>query len=235
MRKKLFLTAAVLFILGLAPAAHAEGWIQDEHGWRYEYSTGRSPVDRIVSIGDAKYYFGEDGYMRTGWQQKDGYWYLFADQGQMLTGWQNVGGTWYYMNPLGYMQTGWLDEGKKRYYLDQSGAMLTGDFEAEGSWFRTDDSGAILRNVYTTSDKGNQVFYDKDGIRRVYSASTNQWEATAGLRETIAEVKEQLEEYLDEDGSYSVFEQKAESSLKPLMEETEYRDYMQDMLQKYLE
>ncbi len=235
MRKKIFLAAAVIFILGIAPAASAEGWIHDDTGWWYEYSSGRWPADRIVTINDARYYFGEDGYMRTGWQKKDGYWYLFADEGQMLTGWQYTGGKWYYMNSLGYMQTGWLEDGKNKYYLDSSGAMKTGDFEADGYWFKTDDSGAIYRGIKFTNADGTEVMYDNDGIRRTYNQTSKRWEATAGIKETIVDLKEELEDYLENDGSFATFEQRAETYLKPLMSETEYRDYIQEMVQIYLE
>ena len=171
--------------------------------------------------------------MKTGWQYKDCYWYLFADSGQMLTGWQYTGENWYFLGPDGRMQTGWLDQGNKRYYLDLDGAMKTGFFEADGYWFRADDSGAIYRDTYLTGTSGDSVYYDKDGIRRTLDSSTSHWEATPGLQETILEIKEELQDELEDGGEFFDFEDKAEQYLKPMMSEAEYKAYIKEMRQMY--
>ena len=233
MKKAIFVTAAVLFILGAAPAAQAGNWIHDGTGWWYQYDNGQWPADRILSIDNERYYFGDDGYMRTGWQYKDCYWYLFADSGQMLTGWQYTGGNWYFLDSDGRMQTGWLDQGNKRYYLENDGAMKTGQFEADGYWFRTDDSGALFRDVTLTGTGGDSVYYDKEGIRRTYNSTSARWEATASLQETILEIQEELRDELEDEGEFFDFEDKAEQYLKPLMSEADYKAYMKEMRQMY--
>ncbi len=54
------------------------------------------------------YYFNQDSYALTGWQNLNGKWYYMNDNAEMVTGWQQIGGKWYYFNTGGDMATGWL-------------------------------------------------------------------------------------------------------------------------------
>lgn len=57
-------------------------WNRDTKGWKYEYQDGN--LTSWALINDNWYYFGIDGYMKTGWQQYRGDWYyLNPDNGVM--------------------------------------------------------------------------------------------------------------------------------------------------------
>lgn len=47
------------------------------------------------------YYFDQDGYMVTGWQQVGNDWYYFEKDGHMVTGPAYVGQTYYYFESSG--------------------------------------------------------------------------------------------------------------------------------------
>lgn len=93
------------------------GWKEIDGNWYafdpYMY-TGFKIIFSEKYSRNTWYYFGDNGVMRTGWQNitkqksvwatidgKDGasHWYYFGDDGAMRTGWQNIDGNWYYFNP----------------------------------------------------------------------------------------------------------------------------------------
>lgn len=110
-------------------------WILDKNGnWRY-YSSGSNYYSNEWKYLEYNgtfcwYYFGSDGYVKTGW---------FADNT----------GKWYYLNPVsngtrGAMQTGWLTDPQdgNRYYLDtQTGQMASGWVNVDGIWYYFTESG----------------------------------------------------------------------------------------------
>ena len=69
--------------------AHPEGgtgsWKQAEDGrYRYERADGTYPVNVWEELSGLWYYFGEDGYMKTGWIEWEGKSYYCLDSGEML-------------------------------------------------------------------------------------------------------------------------------------------------------
>lgn len=96
-------------------SSNSAGWKQNNAGWWYleengSYSTYWKSFDtkkydenneRIINW----YYFGYDGYMKTGWQLIDGKWYYFKESGEMAA-----------------------DEIIDGYILDKDGAMIDGLF-----------------------------------------------------------------------------------------------------------
>ena len=57
-------------------------WIKESKGWKYEYQGENLTSWALVN--DNWYYFGTDGYMKTGWQEYKGDWYyLNPDDGVM--------------------------------------------------------------------------------------------------------------------------------------------------------
>lgn len=81
------------------------GWKQDNSGWWYLNENGSYATywksfdtDKVEPDYDGRYvevktwyYFGADGYMKTGWQMIDGNWYYFKASGEMATD-ENVDG-----------------------------------------------------------------------------------------------------------------------------------------------
>ena len=151
----------LLFTILLGSSALA-GWQKDGTGWWYSYENGGYAKNTWFQENNEWYYFGNDGYMVTGWQ-KIGSWYHFDGSGKMDTGWLNDGGAWYYLgqtgamvtgwqkigswyhfNGSGKMDTGWLNDGGIWYYLDQTGAMATGWLNDGGTWYYLDQTGAMV-------------------------------------------------------------------------------------------
>lgn len=102
-----------------------EGWVKNQKGWWYRLSDGsyakgwRKCLWSKEKVNGSWFLFGDDGYMKTGWQKVNGKWYyLDPDTGAMKTGWIFVNGIWYYLEDSGAMHTGWMDWKGKKCYLD---------------------------------------------------------------------------------------------------------------------
>lgn len=78
-RWRVILTAAVLAMMTVFPAAAANGfggpgsvgrWLKSEDGrWYYENPDKSFPTSQMLQIENSWYYFDEEGYMKTGWIQ----------------------------------------------------------------------------------------------------------------------------------------------------------------------
>lgn len=137
-RKWIVLLTAALTITGI-PVTSYGAWVQEDNKWfykngqTYEKSTWKMiPDETGHAVDGAWYYFGDAGYMATGWQLIDGKWYFLSPQadstqGQMLTGWQWIDGRCYYLagHPTGNYPEGALYIGGTTpdgYSVDFSGA-----------------------------------------------------------------------------------------------------------------
>lgn len=78
MKKRLKIAVlTTVFTLSMATASYADGWVQDENGWRYQEYDGSWRTDGWVA--DEKnekigYYLDENGYMLTNCYTPDGCW-----------------------------------------------------------------------------------------------------------------------------------------------------------------
>jgi glucan-binding YG repeat protein len=72
---------------------------------------------------DGKWYFYENGEMKTSWVKDDGSWYYLAKDGAMQTSWLYWANNWYFLKNSGAMATGWVLTGGKWYYLYADGRM----------------------------------------------------------------------------------------------------------------
>lgn len=125
--------------------ASADKWIHSSKGWWYRFSNG-SYAKGLQNIQGKTYYFDNNGWMKTGWQQvkSNSDWYYFNSSGAMQTGWKKVSGKWYYMNSEGKMLTGKQTIGKNLYYLSNSGAMRTGWVQDNNAWYYCKSSGEAV-------------------------------------------------------------------------------------------
>ncbi len=129
-------------------------WVEDENGWQFKKEDGSYSAntwEQLTVDGQTDwYYFGEDGYMETGWVQDGDDWYYLSPEsdgtkGHMVTGWVQDGDDWYYLSPdaddgKGQMATGWVQDGDDWYYLSpesdgKKGHMKTGWVQDGDEWY----------------------------------------------------------------------------------------------------
>ena len=119
-------------------------------GYRFKlangsYATGWQLIN--WNKGEHWFYFGQDGYMRTGWLKDANKWYYLEKDGTMALGWHLENGSWYYLEGSGSMVTGWYRVGLNWYYFAADGKMQLGrqlingteyNFRTDGSWISTE-------------------------------------------------------------------------------------------------
>ena len=197
MRKQL-ITIALLTVLLVcfAPQAVQAGWISTSAGMTYQTASGNAVG--LVQIGDAFYYFDQNGIMQTGVQQWNRELYFFSlMSGKMLRGWIRNGALTYYADPesgalyrnrtLGsYVflsdgtlagggaggstgTTGWVKKKNKRYYYDETGQLVTGLAVIDGKRYVFNSRGVLQKGGWVKAD-GVSYYAGKDGVLK-----TSQW------------------------------------------------------------
>ncbi len=93
------------------------------------------------------YYFGQSGWMQTGWARLEDGWRHFGEDGRMQAGWMRDGSVWYYLDPeTGVMADGGLRTiGKSTYYFHGWGGMASDWWyeDENGDWYYFGGSGAM--------------------------------------------------------------------------------------------
>ena len=134
-----------------------------------------------LELNDGRYYLGDDGIKRTGWQTILGCRYYLGQTGAMHTGWLEQDGGRMYLNENGnphsgwlqledgtyflneqcFMHTGWLELGAQRYYFDEDGKLHSGWLEQEEGTYYLGDDGIpktgwleLEENVYYLDESG---------------------------------------------------------------------------------
>lgn len=108
-------------------------WEQDEHGWKFLQTNGTYAAGQWGMIKGVWYLFGEDTYMKTGWNNWNNRWYYLdetkgSNEGVMLVGWQLIKDKWYYLNPISdgtrgaMLSNQWVGD----YFLDVDGSWIEG-------------------------------------------------------------------------------------------------------------
>ena len=154
--------------------SYPEGyWKKDSRGWWYRNPDGTYPKSCFKSINGSVYAFNSNGYMITGWVNKDS-WYYFGTDGAMITGWGRIGGRWFYFNQEGVMITGWIKLGSTWYYLKSDGAMATGWNKLGSKWYYFNPDGAMAVGWKSI---GNRWFYLESGgaMSIGWKKISNQW------------------------------------------------------------
>lgn len=113
-----------------------------EFFWYYFGKDGRAIKSKWLKLGEATYYFNDDGQMLTGKQEIDGHTYYFGDEndGVMKTGWieledhesddPDTSSFWYYFDQNGRMIQNQIDRKIDGYYYTfVDGKMQTGWFK----------------------------------------------------------------------------------------------------------
>ena len=80
--KLVVISLAVASITALSPVKTNAEWRKDNRGWWYV--EGEFWITGWKQLDSKWYYFGQDGYMKTGWlKDKDNKWYYLKDDGSM--------------------------------------------------------------------------------------------------------------------------------------------------------
>ena len=149
-------------------------WIHDNNGWWYRHEDGSRTKNDFENIGNATYYFDDQGYMVTDWKLIKGNWYYFDDDGAMKTGWILSGKTWYYLDNNGVMQKGWNLINNNWYYLNTSGAMTTGWQKIDGKWYYLNSSGVMQTGWKNIA--GTWYYLNNDGSMQIgWIQLNNEW------------------------------------------------------------
>ena len=111
---------------------------------------------------------GPNGNTNAGWRKYDNTWYYYYPDGSYVkNGWVEVGGRWYLFDASGRMLTGWQERNGQMYYLDASGAMITGWLSWNGRWCYMNETqdqyyGCLVRGHWLGKD-GKTYYLDSVG------------------------------------------------------------------------
>ena len=154
--KKLKLVVISLIVASITAfssiVTHAE-WKKDNQGWWY--SEGKSWATGWKQLDSKWYYFGQDGYMKTGWlKDKDNKWYYLKNDGSMaldtvIDGYEiGSDGAW--------INTTSSNNSSK---LDSLGQEILNNISAENTSFSLDYTGDIKNAGNVIEDKINELKY----------------------------------------------------------------------------
>lgn len=145
---------------GVDGKAAQNTWVEFDGKWRYYNDDGDYFVGYFYFIDDGYYAFDEDGYVLTGWQELDDYWYYLSDKGMLLKN-QWVDGDQYYVDQYGRMVTNqWIDNS---IYVGADGKKTVNTWEQEDGLYKYklgDDTYASDRMVLIN---GKYYAFDYDG------------------------------------------------------------------------
>ena len=166
-------------------------WVQDENGFKYQYSDGS-----FASAGwlydescSAWYYLDANGYAVSGWVEDNGKtYYLDPNSNAMVIGHRYIDNVWYYFDASGalmttgtwvatadgvkyqmgdgtYVVAQWVDDfsnGGVRYYMDENGYAVGGFNTIDGTLYYFDPVSHALLRGWLTID-GNVYCTAADG------------------------------------------------------------------------
>ena len=138
--------------------------VEDENGIRLVYADGKYAQSEFVDVENITYYFGEDGYMVTGWQLIGNHWYYFLENGEMERGWSYIDSEWYFLyEDDGHLAT---DEYIGEYYVNASGKWRKDRWvqDSKGWWLELKEGGYA---VGWKEVDGTWYFFFKSGYMAV--------------------------------------------------------------------
>ena len=100
------------------------------------------------------------------WVLENGRWYYYGADGYSKTGWFQVGDKWYYVtkgaNELAIGR--WMEINNEWYYFDASGAMVANNWVlSNGNWYWMQGSGSMARNTEINVG-GRRYMLDPSGV-----------------------------------------------------------------------
>ena len=229
MKKLGFALVLATVTAALAAPAFAATWQREANGqfW-YQLDNGAYYQNGDYVINGTKYRFDQFGYMKTGWQQMDGFWVYFEPtDGTRASGWKQVDGKWYYFEPgNGAMHVGWLDIGKNRYYMDESGVMQTGFFFTNGGTvgYYAGADGAIYRKGQIPDGQQCNVIVRKGSITDINTGTITYFDENGVISFSDQQTR-LVQEAGGEDSHIRNFMDTAHENQQKEMEEDAIRDF----------
>ncbi len=125
--------------------ATAQGWAKNDDGQYLYYKDGKA-VTGTHTIDGVKYYFNDNGTLKTGWVKDDaGNWHFYSGN-TMLVGFWDLG----------------ANGNNKTYYFNKDGIMVAGKWlEIDGKWYYFNADGSLAKS---TKIDGYEV--DENGVRK---------------------------------------------------------------------
>ena len=133
----------------------ATGWktIDDNRYYFDPNNKGLMVRDEFKNIEDEgstyRYYFDEDGVMKTGWIEKDGNKYYADENGHLFTRTHDIDSNRYYFDSsTGAMYLGFHEIGDYTYYFNEnnnSGELIKGFFKVGDNWYYSNSNTGRLR------------------------------------------------------------------------------------------
>ena len=113
----------------------------------------------LQELPEGLFYFDENGEMQSGWLELSDRLYYLTESGAVCSGWVKTGEGVFYIAPNGCLYQGWLKEGEHTYYFKENGQMHIGwlELETDRYYFLEDGTMAVGRvqvegkNCYFTS------------------------------------------------------------------------------------
>lgn len=214
-----------------------QGWHLLKGNWAYIDRYG----DRLKGeqkINKVTYDFGEEGYVKHGWQQEDNLmhyydrdsgmikkawrlidnkWYYFNDEGTMLTGLQNIDGTKYCLSQNGQMLTGLQNIGGSNYYFCDQGGMQYGWVNINGKDYYFDETtGAMLVSTEKIINGKNYIFA-ADGTS---STRKNSWIDTYTYVQANGQTVNTYYNYSNSNTNYQLFKYMTDPSNQASVDQT---------------
>lgn len=141
------------------------GWQELDSNVYYFDPDSAAMQIRWLDLEYGRFYLGDDGIRRTGWQTVGGERYYLSSEGVMQTGWQIIGEERYYLGDDGVMHSGWLELDGVRYYLDEDGALHQGWLELEEGKYYCGENGIPMTGWLEVD--GGTYYLDETGIVQV--------------------------------------------------------------------
>ena len=115
-----------------------------------------------------RYYFGENGKLRTGFFNADGYSYYANEKGRLQFGFLTISNNWYYADPsTGILaKKQWVDDASGSYYFQADGTMAVNQI-VQGNWVGADGRAMGIQQRTGFVRINRKVYYYSDRAQRI--------------------------------------------------------------------
>lgn len=142
-------------------------FVKSTKGIRYKAKSGKYLTKQWASINGKVYYFGTDGYVKTGWfTYKKKTYYADGTGAVSVSRWVTLKGKKYYLKSNGIRaEKEWVKKNGKYYWCASSGVMAKScQVSVGGKYYYVGPDGARKENCWVTQKSG-RYYFGKSGVR----------------------------------------------------------------------